>query len=165
MSVVSFALAVIFIITASWLANGKAEDVTAEVIWNLMSPDQGSEFGNLSQQTLQGMAGRTNFPPTIPFPVLFVILLNLGNLWNYNQITSWLPQFIKNGKYDVQYIYRTVRFRISSSSYVCNARSCKEGRFIKYNTITRAILLLQFTKGLRAGFDYAWRAVGCQHLR
>jgi len=37
--------------------------------------------GNLSlvagqKQTMQGMAGRTNFPPTILFPLL---LLNLGN--------------------------------------------------------------------------------------
>jgi len=46
--------------------------------------------GNLSlvagqKQTLQGMAGRSNIPPTIPFPLL---LLNLGSLWNFNQITS-----------------------------------------------------------------------------
>jgi len=38
--------------------------------------------GNLSvvasqKQTLQGMAGRTNFPQTIPFPLLFMMLVNL----------------------------------------------------------------------------------------
>ena len=47
-------------------------------------------IGNLTlatsqKQTLQCMAGRTNYPPTILFPLL---LLNLGNLWNFNQINS-----------------------------------------------------------------------------
>jgi len=49
--------------------------------------------GNLSLvagqiHTLQDMARRTNFPPTIPFPLLFVMFLQLGNLWIYNQINS-----------------------------------------------------------------------------
>jgi len=49
--------------------------------------------GNLSlvagqKQTLQGMAGRTNFPSTIPFFLLFMMSLKLGNLWNFNQIHS-----------------------------------------------------------------------------
>jgi len=51
--------------------------------------------GNLTlaasqKQTLQCMAGRTNFPATILFPLL---LLNLGNLWNFNQINSWSSYF------------------------------------------------------------------------
>jgi len=36
------------------------------------------------KQTPQGMVNRTNFPRTILFPLL---LLHLGNLWNFNQIT------------------------------------------------------------------------------
>ena len=52
--------------------------------------------GNLSpvagqKQTLQGTAGRTNVPSTFPFPLL---LLNLGNSWNFNQINSWFLQFV-----------------------------------------------------------------------
>jgi len=52
-------------------------------------------FGNLSRvvgqiQTVQSMAGRTNFPPTIPF---LLLLLNLRNSWNFNQINSWFPYF------------------------------------------------------------------------
>jgi len=45
--------------------------------------------GNLSldagqKQTLQGMAGRTNFPPTIrSLCCSWLILLTLGNLWNF----------------------------------------------------------------------------------
>jgi len=67
--------------TASWLANGKAEYVTAEVSWNLMPLNQGSAFGNLSlvaaqTHTLQDMAGHINFPQTIPFPLLFVMFQN-----------------------------------------------------------------------------------------
>jgi len=34
------------------------------------------------KQTLQVMAGRTNFPPTIRFRLLIMMLLKLGNLWN-----------------------------------------------------------------------------------
>jgi len=41
------------------------------------------------KQTLQCMAGRNNFPPTIPF---LLLLLDLGNLWNFNQINSWFSQ-------------------------------------------------------------------------
>jgi len=49
--------------------------------------------GNLSpaagqKKALQGLAGRTNFTPIIPFPSLFMMLLKLANLWNYNQINS-----------------------------------------------------------------------------
>jgi len=40
------------------------------------------------KQTLQGMVGCTNFPSTIPFPLLFVMLIKLGNYWNVNQINS-----------------------------------------------------------------------------
>jgi len=36
-------------------------------------------------QTLQGMAGRTYFPSTIPVPLLFM-MSKLGNLWNFNQL-------------------------------------------------------------------------------
>jgi len=48
--------------------------------------------GNLSRgagqkQTQQGMAGRSNFPPTIPFPLLFM-MLNFRDLWSFNQINS-----------------------------------------------------------------------------
>jgi len=39
------------------------------------------------KHALQGMVGHTNFPPTIPFPLLFM-LLKLGNLCIYNKITS-----------------------------------------------------------------------------
>jgi len=52
--------------------------------------------GNLSRvagqkQTLQRMAGRINFPPSIPVPLL---LLNLGNLWDFNQINSCAVWFL-----------------------------------------------------------------------
>jgi len=47
------------------------------------------------KQTLQGMAGRFNFPPTIPFPLLFMLLMKLGNFLNYIEINSWFSQFIK----------------------------------------------------------------------
>jgi len=45
--------------------------------------------GNLSleagrQETLQGMAGPTNFPPTIRFPLLFVMLLKLRHLTDFS---------------------------------------------------------------------------------
>ena len=43
--------------------------------------------------------------------------------------------------------YSTVRF-LTSMKYRC----CEEGRSIKYNTTRRAIQLLQFVKGLRAGW-------------
>ena len=45
------------------------------------------------KQTLQGLAGSTNFPPIIPFPSLFM-MSKLANLWNYDKINSWFPQFI-----------------------------------------------------------------------
>jgi len=50
-------------------------------------------IGNLSlvtgqTETLQGMWSRFNFPPTIPFHLLFMMLLKLGNVWNFNQINS-----------------------------------------------------------------------------
>jgi len=38
------------------------------------------------------MASRTNFPPTIPSPLLLMMLIKLGNLWNFNQIDSWFSQ-------------------------------------------------------------------------
>jgi len=40
------------------------------------------------KQTLQGLAGRTNLPSTIRFPLLFMMSLKLGNLWKFNQINS-----------------------------------------------------------------------------
>jgi len=43
------------------------------------------------------MPGRTDFPPTIPVPLLFM-LLKLGNLLNFNQIYSWFSQFITKTK-------------------------------------------------------------------
>jgi len=47
-----------------------------------VEPVSRSEVGNLSlvagqKYTLQGMLGRTNFRPTVPFPFLFMMLLNL----------------------------------------------------------------------------------------
>jgi len=47
------------------------------------------------KQTLQGMAGQINFPLTIPFPLLFMMRLKHGHLWNFNQISSWFSQFIR----------------------------------------------------------------------
>jgi len=35
-----------------------------------------------------GPYGPTNFAPTNPFPWLFMMLVELGNLWNFNQINS-----------------------------------------------------------------------------
>ena len=102
--------------------------------------------GNLSpvadqKQTQQDMAGRTNFPPTIPLPLL---LLNLGNLWNFNQINSWFSQFVTKVQNATEHIYSTTR---------------KEGRFIKYNTTRLAIYsYYNLVKGLRAGwFCFAGR--------
>jgi len=48
-----------------------------------------SGVGNLSlvggpKQTLQGMPGRINFPPTIPFFLQFMMSLKLANVWNFN---------------------------------------------------------------------------------
>jgi len=43
------------------------------------------------------MPGRTDFPPTIPVPLLFM-MLKLGNLLNFNQIYSWFSQFITKTK-------------------------------------------------------------------
>jgi len=40
------------------------------------------------KQTLQGMASHINFQPTIRFILLFIMLIKLGNLWNYDQINS-----------------------------------------------------------------------------
>jgi len=57
------------------------------------------------------MAGLTNFPPTIPFPSLFMTLLKLGNLWNFDQIYPLIfTVHNENPKYDTMYIYSTVRF-------------------------------------------------------
>jgi len=53
----------------------------------LSSPGVGNLVAG-QKQTLQGIAGRNNFPPTTPFPLLFMMLLKLGNLWNFNQINS-----------------------------------------------------------------------------
>jgi len=52
-----------------------------------------TRVGNLflvasQNQSLQGMAGRTYFLPTIPFPLLFMKLKKLGNLWILKQINS-----------------------------------------------------------------------------
>jgi len=49
------------------------------------------------KHALQGMVGHTNFPPTIPFHLLFM-LSKLGNLCIYNKINSWFSicrQFAK----------------------------------------------------------------------
>jgi len=32
------------------------------------------------------MTGRTSLPPTIPFPLLFMMFIKRGNLWNHNHI-------------------------------------------------------------------------------
>jgi len=55
--------------------------------------------GNLSlvasqKQAVQGMTGCNNIPSTIPFPLLFMMLIKLGNLWNFNQINPWFSQFM-----------------------------------------------------------------------
>ena len=49
------------------------------------------------------MAGRTNFPPIIPFLLLF---LNLGN---FNQINSWFSVRYESLKCDIVHIYNTMR--------------------------------------------------------
>jgi len=114
------------VLTIHWLRNGRI------CYRYFISEETGRSWckpgvGNLSQvasqkQTLQGMAGRTNFPSTIPFPLL---LLNLGNSWNFNQINSWFSQFVmKAQKCDTEHIYSTMR---------------KEGRSIKYNTVRLTI--------------------------
>jgi len=41
------------------------------------------------KQTRQSLTGRTELPPTIPFPSLFTTLLKL---WNLNKINSWFSQ-------------------------------------------------------------------------
>jgi len=40
------------------------------------------------KQTVQGMAGRINFPPIIPFYLQFMMSLKLANLWNFNKINA-----------------------------------------------------------------------------
>ena len=55
--------------------------------------------GNLSRVagqklTPEALAGRTNFPPTIPFSLLYKMSVKLGNLLNFNEIHSWFSQFI-----------------------------------------------------------------------
>ena len=40
------------------------------------------------KQTLQDMTGRTNFPTEIPFILLYMMLIILGNLLNSNEINS-----------------------------------------------------------------------------
>ena len=62
-----------------------------------------------AKNTLHGMVGRTNFPPTIPF---LLLLLNLGNLWNFNQINYWFSQFITKPK-NVTYSTFIVPCRLS----------------------------------------------------
>jgi len=57
-------------------------------------------IGNLSlvagqTEALQDMWSRFNFPPTISFHLLFMMLLKLGNFWNFYQINTWFLQFIK----------------------------------------------------------------------
>ena len=59
------------------------------------------------KQTLQGMAGRNNFLPMIPFSLL---LLNLGKLWNLNQVNSCAMRFLIRvpRKYSIQEVGRRV---------------------------------------------------------
>ena len=54
-------------------------------------------------------------------------------------------------KYDNQYICSTVLFLTSSLYQVCKTKSCKESKFIQFNTIRWATVFLQFVNGLRAG--------------
>jgi len=54
--------------------------------------------GNLSlaagqKQTLHGLAGRTKFPRTTSFSSLFMVLIKLANLCNFDQFNSWFSQF------------------------------------------------------------------------
>jgi len=61
------------------------------LVWSVLPSITG--VGNLSlvagqRQILQGLAGRINFPPTIPFPSLLMMLLKLDKLCNFNQINS-----------------------------------------------------------------------------
>ena len=44
-------------------------------------------------------------PPTILFPSLFMMLLKLANLWNFNQINSWFSQFTMEVQNTTQYNY------------------------------------------------------------
>jgi len=41
---------------------------------------------------LPSMAGCTNFPLAIPFPLLFMRLIKFGNLWNFIRINSQSSQ-------------------------------------------------------------------------
>jgi len=89
------------------------------------------------------MAGRTNFPRTIPFPLL---LLNLGNLWDLIRLTPDFHTTVRNEspKCDIQHICSTMR---------------KECRFMKNNTTRLAIYShYNLVKELRAGwFRFASR--------
>jgi len=96
------------------------------------------------KQTLQGMAGRNNFPPTIRFPLLLMMLLKHGNLWNFNQFNTCFSQFITIAQitiYSRQHLYHsTVSHNVFTSMQY---KKCKECRFINYNTTRRAIQSLQ----------------------
>jgi len=53
-----------------------------------VEPNYSAGVGNLflvagQKQNLQGMTGRTSFPPTIPFPLLFMMLIKVWILWNF----------------------------------------------------------------------------------
>jgi len=55
--------------------------------------------GNLSRvagqkPTPEALAGRTNFPPTIPFSLPYKMSVKLGNLLNFNEIHSQFSQFV-----------------------------------------------------------------------
>ena len=76
-----------------------------------------------------------------------MMLIKLGNLWNFNQINSWVSHFIRK----TQNMTYSIFIAQCGFSKVCNRRICKEGRFTKYNTTRWAIELLQLEKGLRAG--------------
>jgi len=45
------------------------------------------------------MAGRTNYPPSIPFPLLFLMLLKPVNLWIFDQIFT---VYNENPKHNMQ---------------------------------------------------------------
>jgi len=76
---------------------------------------------------MQGMAGRTNFPPTIPFILLFMMLIKLGYLWNFNQINSWFSQLITTESMPYSTFIALCGFAWLVPQE-CNTRSCTEGQ-------------------------------------
>ena len=99
------------------------------------------------------MAGRTDFPPTIWFPLLFMMLSKHGKLSNFNQINTRFSQFMtiaQNTTYSRLHSYLSA---VSHNFFISvQYKKYKEGSFINYDTTTRAIQLPQIVKGQRAGW-------------